>query len=115
MAYEKQFILNPGSLRNKISIQRVTIGKDEDNRPIEILTEIVKCKAKITGLKGSERTESQGNIAKIEKRLYIRKPSRIKIVETDIVIINEEKYNIVYINNIDERDKYYEIRVQLVK
>lgn len=108
------FKLNPGELRTPIKIQRSTPGKDEDNRPINIYKDILSCRAKVTSYKGKVNIEAQGKIYVDDKRVIIRKPS-FEILDTDVIVLNNKIYDIVSLVDIEERNRFYELKVRYSK
>lgn len=108
------FKLNPGELRTPIIIQRSTPGKDEDNRPINIFKNVLSCRAKVYSYKGKQDFEAQGKVYIDDKLITIRKPG-FEILDTDIVLLNGKKYDITSIINIEERNKFYELKVRYAK
>ena len=108
---------NPGALRTPITIQRVSIEKDVDKRPIKVLKDVIKCKAKVTNFqnyRNSAGNESEGNIFIDEKKVVMRVP-KIEVLDTDVIILKGIQYNITSINDVEERGRYYEIRIKRAK
>lgn len=109
------FAINAGDFRHKITLLRPTISKNEDNIPVEKLEELFTTKAKITNVRGSEAQMAQGDIYKQEKRVYFRVIRSKPIFQNDVILFNGQKYNITYVNNIEERNVYYELKMELVQ
>lgn len=103
------FKINPGELRHPIIIERC-ISSKKDNIPISIWRIVLEARAKILNVRGSEVTLANGTTAKIEKSFYIRYSKLNKITNKDRVIFNDDVFDIVYVNNIDECNKFLEIR-----
>ena len=108
------FKLNPGELRTPIKVQRVTLGKNEDNMPVKILKDIISCRAKVTSYKGKQDLEAQGKIYIDDKRVIIRKP-KFDILDTDVVVLNNKIYDITSIIDIEEKGRFYELKVRYAK
>lgn len=111
MAYTK---INPGSLRTPVLIQRVDEGKDEDNRPTKTLKTVVSCKASVYSYKGKQEEEAQSTVFIDEKKITIRKP-KVEILDTDVLTMKGRTYDITSIVDLDERGRYYELKVRYSK
>ncbi|WP_346889175.1 phage head closure protein [Clostridium sp. UBA1056] len=107
--------ISAGEFRHKIKILRPTIERDEDNIPVEKLTEIFTTKAKITNVRGNELRIGEGTIYKQEKRVHLRVVRSKPIKQNDVVLFNDQKYNITYVNNIEEMNRYYELKMELME
>lgn len=108
------FKLNPGELRTPIKVQRVTLGKNEDNMPVNFLKDIISCRAKVTSYKGKQDLEAQGKVYIDEKKVIIRKP-KFEILDTDVIVLNNKVYDITSIVNVDEKNRFYELKVRYSK
>lgn len=108
------FKFNPGKLKTPITIQRATKGKDEDNRPINVLSNILSCKAIVTTYKGKTTEEANGKVYIEEKKVIIRKP-RKEILDTDIVTIGGKNYDITSMIDIEEAGRFLEFKVRYSK
>ena len=109
------FSMNAGEFRYKITVLRPMIVKDDDNIPVQKEVELFTTKAKITNVRGSEAQIGQGNIYKQEKRVHFRVARNNPVAQKDIILFNGQKYNITYVNNIEEANRYYEIKLELVE
>lgn len=111
-----KFKINSGEFKHPIQILRKGTGiKDEDGiiqYPLEVL---FSTKAKILNVSGKEFIQAQGDNARISKKMYIRYNKNFEITEDDIISFNNIKYNIKYLNNIEEANIYLEILVEVVK
>lgn len=106
------FSININELRHPITIQRSTIGKDEDRRPIEVFKDLFSTRAKILNVRGSEYYEAHGNGLDIEKTFYIRFRHDIEISNKDRVYYNNKFYEIIYLNDVEERHEWLEIKAK---
>lgn len=109
------FKFNAGELRTPIVVMRSTTEKNEDNIPVKIDKEVLKCKAKVSSFKGKSEKEGQGEIYIDDKKLILRKPPKFELLDTDTVYFNNKNYSITSINDIEERGRYYELKVRYVK
>lgn len=109
------FYINPSELRHPITIERVTKGKDEDNIPKEKWGDkLFSARAKILYTRGSEYNENYGTNNKVGVTFYIRY-NRKGITSKDRIVYRGKPYNIIYVNNIQELNNYYEIKAELVE
>ena len=113
--YKSRYRINPAILRTKIAIKRVIIEKDEDNIARKVFKEIYSCKANVTSYKDKEDEESGGKIFVDEKKVIMRVPKKIKLIDTDSIVINCKDYNITSLNDIEELGLYYELKVRYSK
>lgn len=110
MAY---FKINSAEFRHHIEIQRYQKIKDEDNRLIEQWTTLCNSRAKILWTRGSEYAENYGINSEVEATFYIRYNHK-DIASKDRLIYKNEAYDIIYVNNVQEANNYYEIKAKKV-
>lgn len=108
-----KFKINAGELRHPISIQRTTTTLKE-NIPLEKTEELFKTKAKIINGHGDEYLKNYGLESKVTKTFYIRYNRSHEVTHKDYVIYKDEKYNIVYVNNIEEMNRYLELKCEVI-
>lgn len=108
------FTVNPTELRHEIKIERQTKVKDEDNILRDVWVKLCTARAKILNTRGSEYTENYGTNSEVESTFYIRFNHK-NITSNDRLVYKGKAYNIIYINNIQELNQYYEIKAKLVK
>lgn len=108
------FYINPSELRHPIIIERFTKVKDEDNILREKWDKLFSARAKILYTRGSEYTENYGTSSKVGVTFYIRYNRKV-ITSKDRVVYKEKPYNIIYVNNVQELNNYYEIKAELVE
>lgn len=109
-----RYRINPGDFKHEIEIQRCQKIKDEDNRLVEQWTALCNVRAKILYTRGSEYIESYGTNSNVGVTFYIRYNCK-DITSKDRIIYKGKPYNIVYVNNIQELNKYYEIKAELIE
>lgn len=107
------FMINPSEFRHPITIERYSKFKDEDNILREEWTKLCSSRAKILWTRGSEYIESYGTNSEIEATFYIRFNYK-NITPKDRLIYKNEAYDIIYVNNVQESNKYYEIKAKKV-
>lgn len=109
------FIINPGEFRFPIEIKRSVIEKNTDGIPTEVWYTLLKTRSKIINGNGDEYSQALGTGAKSEKTFYIRYTPKHLLSDKDMIIYNNQDFNIKYINNIKEMNKYLEIRCKRVE
>lgn len=109
------FTMNSSEFRHPIKIYRPTITKDEDNIPTKQLELLFATRAKVLNLRGSELQKGKGTAYKQEKRLYFRTIRSTPIHQSDVVEYNGSKYNITFVNDVEELGRYTEILMELVE
>lgn len=109
-----EFNINTGEFKHPITIERYTKVKDEDNILREKWDKLCSSRAKILWIRGNEYTENYGVNSNAGVTFYIRYNHK-NITSKDRVVYKEKNYNIIYINNVQELDKYYEIKAELVQ
>lgn len=108
-----RYKINPGEFKHPITIERYSKIKDEDNILREVWVNLCSVRAKILWTRGSEYVESYGTNSEIEATFYIRFNYK-NITSKDRLIYKSEVYDIIYINNVQESNKYYEIKAKKV-
>lgn len=108
-----RYKINPGEFKHPIIIERHQKIKDEDNRLVEQWVNLCNSRAKILWTRGSEYTENYGTNSEVEATFYIRFNYK-NITSKDRLIYKNEAYDIIYVNNIQEANKYYEIKAKKV-
>ena len=111
-----KFNINPGEFRNVIEIYKYK-GEEKNSEGILINTFVFyfKAKAKVVNVRGDEFIKWQGINEKIEKTFYIRASKNFKITNKDKITYNAVDYNIIYVNNIEEKGRYIEIKAERVE
>ena len=107
------FNIKIGEFKYPVTIERFTKVKDEDNILRETWTKLCNSRAKILYTRGSEYTEVYGTNSEVEVTFYIRFNHK-GITPKDRLIYKGEAYDIIYVNNVQEANKYYEIKAKKV-
>lgn len=104
-----------GELNKRISIVELVEGQDEEGFPLDepIPNEIYKAWAKISNRSGSEIFQSNSDYSKKTTRFLMRYRPGIK--EEYKIIYNNILYDIQYLNNYNEENKWLEIIAEAVK
>lgn len=108
-----KYYINPSEFKHPITIERYKKVKDEDNRLIEQWAKVCAARSKILWTRGSEYAENYGTNSEIEGTFYIRYNYK-DINSKDRLIYKNEAYDIIYVNNVQEANKYYEIKAKKV-
>lgn len=108
------FYINPSEFKHPITIERSVKAKDNDNRLVENWNKLCNARAKILYTRGSEFAEAYGNKSNTSVTFYIRH-NHIDITTKDKITYKNKSYNIIYINNIQESNKYYEIKAEMLE
>lgn len=108
-----EFKINISEFKQPISIERYSKFKDEDNILRENWTNLCNARAKILWTRGSEYSENYGTNSEIEATFYIRFNYK-NITSKDRLIYKNQAFDIIYVNNVQENNKYYEIKAKKV-
>lgn len=108
------FVINPGEFKHLIIIQKVNFTNDDDGFLKEEWVDIQKTRARIVNTSGKEFQSSDGTANSISTKFTIRYSKNTNIDVKDRIIFNNNIYNIIYINNIQEECKYLEIVTERV-
>ena len=108
------YIINPGELKHPIKIQRKSNITDDDNIPVEKWSDLLVTRAKIKNISGYEKIIAQANTNIDNKRFYIRYKKGLELTDKDRIWYNDSPYNIIYVNDIEDLHKYFEIVTEIV-
>ncbi len=99
--------MNPGKLRNRITFQKKEKVKDLEGNTVTAWTDRFTVWASIKGLRGRELIDAGANAVEISTRIYIR--YRRGVTHDMRIKFGERIFDIVNVNNIEERNIEYEI------
>lgn len=105
---------NAGKYRKKISIYAVTKGKDAAGFPADVETLILQPYAEVVTTKGFTLIMNNTDYEKALTRFTIRYPSETVITYDMFILYNGKKYNIEYINNVNEANEELELQCKEV-
>lgn len=108
-----EFNIPISEFKHPIIIERYSKFKDKDNILREEWSNLCSARAKILWTRGSEYVESYGTNSEIEATFYIRFNYK-NIASKDRLIYKNEAYDIIYAHNVQEANKYYEIKAKKV-
>ncbi|WP_342986175.1 phage head closure protein [Clostridium saudiense] len=108
-----KFEIKGHEFKYPITIERYQKNKDDDNRLVEQWTKLCNTRAKILWTRGSQYNESYGTNSEIEATFYIMFNHK-NITPKDRLVYKNQAYDIIYVNNVQEASKYYEIKAKKV-
>jgi SPP1 family predicted phage head-tail adaptor len=103
-------VINPGELRTLVELQRRTINTEQSGFQVPVWAKIDTVYAKWTNAHGSEVWQSQAVKAQYAATVLIRYQSGID--NTCAVLKGSERYEIVSVDDIQERHEFLELKVQ---
>lgn len=109
------FNIKSNELIHKIVFQRYELLKDSDGKPTYIWTDLYETRGKVLNVRGREYIQAFGTGLSIGKTIYVRYNHTHHITNEDRILYNNEIYNIVYVNNVEESNKWLEIKVDKYK
>ena len=109
----KELRIRNSDLKQTISIEKLSEEKNEYGILVQKYTEILNTRARVVNIDGSESDNNQGIQNKIQIEVYIRFNPLVKIKDTYRIKFNDSYFNITYIDDLDNRNKW--IRIKGVK
>lgn len=103
-------VTNPGDLRTKITLQTPTITKAAGGAQVVTWSTIATVWAKWTNVHGSEVWQSQAVQAVGPATVLIR--YRAGVNAACSILKGTERYEIVSVDNIQQRNEYLELKVK---
>ena len=104
-------MINAGDYNRKIDILRVVRTKDSAGFPIDTETVILSPWAKVKTTKGFTLIANGSDFEKATTNFTIRYPVT-EISRKDIILFKGKRYEILYLNNIDEACVELEIQAK---
>lgn len=102
----------PADLRHYVTFVRKTEGRDEDGAVIDTLTTLYTVRAKVVNLVGKEYFYETTSENKEIVKLWFRYRRDIPTAR-DQFIFNNRTYNIIYANDVENRNRYIEVRGEI--
>lgn len=109
-----KFYVDPGEFKYPIEIQEFIETPNNDDIPTKTWATFIKIRAKVINTSGKEYIQGQGIGSAIYKKFYIRFP-RQEVTTDSRILYNNQVFNITYVNNVDDANKYLEIVAELKK
>ena len=107
---DKELKIKNSDLKQIISIEKLSEEKNEYGILVNKYTEILNTKARVVNIDGSESDNNQGIQNKIQIEVYMRFNPLVKIKDTYRIKFNDNYFNITYIDNLDNRNKWLRIK-----
>ena len=95
--------MQAGKLWHEIAIQQRNDTRDSYGASIASWASYASTYAELTNLSGAELEQAQQINARINTRFVIRWDSGVR--STMRIVYKSRNYNIIYVDNVDERDK----------
>lgn len=108
----RRFTVNPGNLKTRVSIVRTIKEPNEDNILIAKDTILYTTKGLVKTIKPKKFGDNNTYFYEMERVVLIRKHPRHELKEDDRIQIKGVTYDIVFINNELEEDRYLQIQIR---
>ena len=109
----KELKIKNSDLKQIIAIEKLSEERNEYGILVQRYIEILNTRARVVNIDGSEIDNNQGIQNKISIEVYIRFNPLVKIKDTYRIKFNDSYFNITYIDDLDNRNKW--IRIKGVK
>ena len=106
----KDLKIKNSDLKQIISIEKLLENKNEYGILVNKYIEILNTKARVVNIDGSESDNNQGIQNKIQIEVYIRFNPLFKIKDAYRIKFNDDYFNITYIDNLDNCNKWLRIK-----
>lgn len=108
----RRYTVNPGDLKTKVSIIRTVKEPDEDNILVAKDAVLYTTKGKVTTIKPKKFGDNNTYFYERERSILIRKHPKYTLKEDDRIEIKGVTYDIVFIDNKLEEDRYLQIQIR---
>lgn len=106
----KDIKIRNSDLKQIISIEKLSEEKNEYGILVSKYHEILNTRARVVNIDGSESDNNQGIQNTIQIEVYMRFNPLVKIKDTDRIKFNDNYFNITYIDNLDNCNKWLRIK-----
>lgn len=106
----KDIKIRNSDLKQVISIERLSEERNEYGILVQKYHEILNTRARVVNIDGSENDNNQGIQNKIQIEVYIRFNPLVKIKDTYRIKFNDNYFNITYVDNLENRNKWLRIK-----
>lgn len=93
-----------------ISLEKLLENKNEYGILVNKYIEILNTKERVVNIDGSESDNNQGIQNKIQIEVYIRFNPLVKIKDTYRMRFNDNYFNITYVDNLENHNKWLRIK-----
>lgn len=106
----KELRIKNSDLKQIISIERLLEERNEYGILVKRYHEILNTRARVVNIDGSESDNNQGIQNKMHIEVYMRFNPLVKIKDTYRIKFNDNYFNIIYIDNLDNSNKWLRIK-----
>ncbi|WP_394887035.1 phage head closure protein [Clostridium butyricum] len=106
----KELKIKNSDLKQILSIEKLLEEKNEYGILVKKYTEILNTRARVINIYGSKSNDNQGIQNKIQIEVYIRFNPLVNIKDTYRIKFDDNSFNITYIDNLDNRNKWLRIK-----
>ena len=106
----KELKIKNSDLKQIIAIEKLSEERNEYGILVQRYIEILNTRARVVNIDGSESDSNQGIQNKIQVEVYIRFNPLVMIKDTYRIKFNDNYFNIIYIDNLDNRNKWLKIK-----
>ena len=106
----KELKIKNSDLKQIIAIEKLSEERNEYGILVQRYIEILNTRARVVNIDGSESDNNQGIQNKIQIEVYIRFNPLVKIKDTYRIKFNGNYFNIAYIDNLDNSNKWLKIK-----
>lgn len=105
--------MNPGELRHRIKIQKHTSEMNENGFEVKSWQDFKSAWASVTNLHGREFFQAKQVSSSASTKFIIR---YIDELDTKMrILYNDKHYNIIYIDNIKDRNRFIELLCEVIE
>ncbi|KAI3350145.1 head-tail adaptor protein [Clostridium botulinum] len=105
-----RFKIKSSDLKQIISIERLSSNRNDDGILVERYNEILNVRARVVNIDGNESNNNQVIQNKVKIEFYIRFNPLVEIKDSDRINFKNNYFNITYIDNLDNRNRWLKIK-----
>ena len=102
--------IRSSDLKQIIRIEKLINEINDYGILIDKWHEIITTRAKVINIDGSESEQNNGTQSKIQIEVYIRYNPLIEVSTNDRIKFKEQYFNITYIDNLNNNNKWLKIK-----
>lgn len=111
----KKLRIKSSDLKQIILIERLSEERNEYGILVKRYHEILNTRARVVNIDGSESNNNQGIQNKIQIEVYIRFNPLVKIKDTYRIKFNDNYFDITYVDNLENRNKWLRIKGEKIE